>query len=147
MGVAHAAAQVLLAAAQVSHPDAMHVARPIVLAGLVGVVCAWSAIDGWRRVPKRGMAWLIGSLFGGVLAGLLGVIGEAAFVDQTGVWALAGALTGGAAFTALLIIAPAGLGLLAGSVVDPAPGRAELNGLDGGAGSTSSAGPVGQPRQ
>jgi hypothetical protein len=36
------------------------------------------------------------------------------FVDQPGVSALGGALTGGAAFSALLVLIPAGLGLFVG---------------------------------
>lgn len=114
MAVVHAATQTLLASAQVYHPDAMGLARPLALAGLVGVACLWSAIDGWRRVPGRGLAWFFAALFGGLLAGLLGVLGQALFVDQTGISALGAALTGGAAFTALLIMVPAGLGLAVG---------------------------------
>ncbi|HWE88142.1 MAG TPA: B-4DMT family transporter [Pseudonocardiaceae bacterium] len=114
MAVLHALTQTLLAAAEIDHPGAMSLIRPLALAGLVGAACLWSAIDGWRRVPGRGMAWFWAALFGGLLAGLLGVLGQALFVDQSGLSALAPALTGGAAFTALLIMVPAGLGLAVG---------------------------------
>src|SRR5699024_3254700 len=49
------------------------------------------------------------------LAGILGVVGRGLFVDQTGVAALGEALTGGAAFLALLVIVPAGIGMFVGS--------------------------------
>jgi hypothetical protein len=50
---------------------------------------------------------------------VLGVIGRSVFVDQTGVSELGSALTGGAAFTALLVFVPAGIGLLAGKWIRP----------------------------
>jgi hypothetical protein len=123
MAVLHAGTQTVLAAAQIDHPGAMSLVRPLALAGLVGAACLWSAIDGWRRVPDRGMAWFWAALLGGVLAGVLGVLGQAVFVDQTGLSALAPALTGGAAFTALLIMVPAGLGLAVGGRLTAPPPR------------------------
>ena len=48
------------------------------------------------------------------MAGILYVIGRAVFVDQTSASDLGGALTGGAAFSALLVLVPAGLGLFVG---------------------------------
>jgi hypothetical protein len=53
---------------------------------------------------------------------LLGVIGRGTLVDQTGVWALGSALTGGAAFTALVILVPAGLGLAVGGRLEAPAG-------------------------
>lgn len=43
--------------------------------------------------------------------------GRAVFVDQTGVSELGRALTGGAAFSALLVLIPAGLDLFAGAKI------------------------------
>jgi hypothetical protein len=48
------------------------------------------------------------------------VIGRAIFVDSAGTSELWPALTGGAAFTALLVLVPAGLGLLVGARIHPA---------------------------
>lgn len=128
MAVVNAAAQTVLAKMEITHPSNMSVLRPITLAILVGVALLWGGIDGWLRLGGRrpGMAWFYGALVGGVLAGLLGVIGQAIFVDQTGVWALGSALTGGAAFTALLILVPAALGLQVGKHLD-ASGKAARN--------------------
>jgi hypothetical protein len=121
MAVVNAVAQTVLAKIEVSHPTSGSVLEPITLAVVVGVAGLWGGLDGWLRRggERRGMAWFYAGLFGGLLAGLLGVIGQAAFVDQTGIWALGAALTGGAAFTALLIMVPAGLGLLVGSRLAP----------------------------
>ena len=86
----------------------------LALAVLVGAAALWSALDAWRDVPDRGRAWFIAALVAGVVSGILYVIGRAVFVDQTGVSELGGALTGGAAFSALLVLIPAGLGLFVG---------------------------------
>jgi hypothetical protein len=124
MAVVNGAAQTLLGAIEAGHPTSDRVAEPVTVAILAGVALCWGAIDGWLRKPGRGMAWFYASLIGGLLAGVLGVVGKAAFVDATGVWALGSALTGGAAFTALLILAPAGLGLaVGGKLFQPPAGR------------------------
>ena len=119
MAVLYAAAETLLAAVQVNHPNSGSVLDPIVLAVLVGVSGLWAGVDGWLRKPRRGMNWFYGGLIGGVLAGLLSVIAKALFVDQTGVWALGPALTGDAAFIALLIMVPGGLGIAVGGRLEP----------------------------
>ncbi len=119
MAVIYAAAETMLAEVQVNHPDSGSVLDPIVLAVLVGVSGTWAGVDGWLRKPRRGMNWFYAGLIGGVLAGLLSVIAKAVFVDQTGVWALGPALTGDAAFIALLIRVPAGLGIAVGGRLDP----------------------------
>jgi hypothetical protein len=67
---------------------------------------------------------LIACLIAGWGAAVLGVIGKSVFVDQTGVAELGGALTGGAAFTALLVLIPAAIGLAAGRwITVPRPGQ------------------------
>lgn len=114
MAVVNGAAQTLLGAIEAGHPTSGNVAEPITIAVLAGVALFWGALDGWLRKRGRGMNWFYAALIGGFVAGLLGVIGKAAFVDATGVSALGAALTGGAAFTALLILLPAGLGLVVG---------------------------------
>jgi hypothetical protein len=47
------------------------------------------------------------------------VLGQGVFVDDTGVESLGAAITGGAAFTALLVLVPAGIGLALGRLARP----------------------------
>ncbi|MGW4523463.1 B-4DMT family transporter [Amycolatopsis sp. NPDC004378] len=114
MAVLHGVALTLLAKYAVYHPTDQTLVTSLALAVLVGAAALWSALDGWRGLPDRGRAWFIAALVTGVVSGILYVIGRAAFVDQTGVSELGGALTGGAAFSALLVLIPAGLGLFVG---------------------------------
>ncbi|WP_407655629.1 B-4DMT family transporter [Amycolatopsis rhabdoformis] len=141
MAVVHAAAMTLLAKWSVFHPTDQTVITSVTLAVLVGVAALWGAVDGWLGKPDRGRAWFIASLVAGVVSGILYVIGRAVFVDQTGTAELGAALTGGAAFSALLVMVPAGLGLFVGSRVrrpaaeeEPEP---EDHGPDDGSGSQS----------
>lgn len=119
MAVLHAAAATALAKIAVYHPGEVNVITALVLALLVGAAALWSAIDAWVRLVDRGRTWFITALVAGILSGVLSVIGRAVFVDQTGVSALRTALTGGAAFTALLVLVPAGLGLFVGGRLQP----------------------------
>jgi len=114
MAVLHGVALTLLAKYAVYHPTDQTLVTSVALAVLVGAAALWSALDAWRDVPDRGRAWFIAALVAGVVSGILYVIGRAVFVDQTGVSELGGALTGGAAFSALLVLIPAGLGLFVG---------------------------------
>ena len=122
MAVVYAAAETVLAEVQVNHPTSGSVLDPILLALLVGVSGLWAGVDGWLRRPRRGMNWFYAALIGGLLAGVLSVLARGLFVDQTGVWALAPALTGDAAFIALLIMLPAGLGIAVGGRLQPPTG-------------------------
>ncbi|MCR6482624.1 B-4DMT family transporter [Amycolatopsis sp. OK19-0408] len=115
MAVLHGVALTLLAKYAVYHPTDQTLVVSLALAVLVGAAALWSALDAWRGVPERGRAWFIAALVTGVVSGILYVIGRAVFVDQTGVSDLGGALTGGAAFSALLVLVPAGLGLFVGA--------------------------------
>lgn len=114
MGLLHGAVQTGVAAVGVHTPEATSI-RPIAIGLLVVAAVLWGAVDTVRELPGRGMQWFIAALIAGPFAGALGVIGSALLVDQTGQEALWVALTGGAAFTALLILAPAGLGMLLGN--------------------------------
>jgi MFS family permease len=113
MGLLHGAVQTGVAAVAVRSPEASSVG-PIAIGLLIAAAVIWGAVDTLRDLPSRGMQWFIASLVAGPFAGALGVIGSALLVDQTGQEALWVALTGGAAFTALLVLAPAGLGMLLG---------------------------------
>jgi hypothetical protein len=114
MGLLHAVADTALAKESVYVPTGLLTTQIVVIALLVGAAALWSAIDAWLRRDELGRTWLIAALVAGPVSGVLYVIGRAAFVDQTGVSELWPALTGGAAVTALLVLIPAGLGMVAG---------------------------------
>ncbi|MGQ0837408.1 B-4DMT family transporter [Actinokineospora sp.] len=115
LAVVHAIAAVVVAALRAGDPTGQAGVEALVLGVLVGVAAVWAAVDAWRGVADRARAWVLTALIAGWGAGVLSVIGRAVFVDQTGTSALGQALTGGAAFTALLVLVPAGLGLLVGT--------------------------------
>lgn len=119
LAVVHAAAYVVAAKLIIFRVIDQTVASSVVIALLIGVALAWSSVDGWLRRADRGRNWVLGSLVAGPLAAILYVIGRSAFVDQTGVSDLGVQLTSGAAFTALLVLLPAGLGLFVGSRLEP----------------------------
>lgn len=115
MAVVHAAAETLRADFGVQHPTSRTLFEAITLGVLVGVAAVWGAVDKWHGLEDAGRTWLIASLVAGWGSAILGVIGKSIFVDQTGVADLGSALTGGAAFTALLVVIPAAIGLAAGN--------------------------------
>jgi hypothetical protein len=125
MAVVHAAAETVRADFGVQHPTSRTLFEAIVLGVLVGAAAVWGAVDRWRGVEDAGRAWLIASLVAGWGAAVLGVIGKSIFVDQTGVADLGSALTGGAAFTALLVLIPAAIGLGAGNWIRSSRGTDE----------------------
>ncbi|HEY8373843.1 MAG TPA: B-4DMT family transporter [Pseudonocardiaceae bacterium] len=112
MAAVHAVAQVVVAAGAVTGPDRM--IRVVALVALAGVGVLWGATDGRREHPHAALVWFRAGLLAGPVAGLLGVLGRNLLVDGTGVEALPVALTGGAAFTALLVMGPAALGTALG---------------------------------
>ncbi|TDV48974.1 hypothetical protein CLV71_108335 [Actinophytocola oryzae] len=115
MAVVHAAAETLRADFGVAHPTSRTLFEALTLGVLVGVAAVWGAVDRWRGLEDAGRTWLIASLVAGWGSAVLGVVGKSVFVDQTGVADLGAALTGGAAFTALLVLIPAAIGLGAGN--------------------------------
>jgi hypothetical protein len=115
MAVVHAAAETVRADFGVAHPTSRTLFEAVTLGVLVGVAAVWGAVDRWRDLEDAGRTWLVASLVAGWGAAILGVIGKSIFVDQSGVADLGGALTGGAAFTALLVLIPAAIGLGAGN--------------------------------
>lgn len=117
MALLHGAAVTVLAKYEVYNPTDQTLVVSLALAVLVGAAAGWSAVDAWQDKPERGKNWFIAALIAGPVSGVLYVIGRAVFVDQTGVSELGGALTGGAAFSALLVLIPAGLGLFVGSKI------------------------------
>jgi hypothetical protein len=114
LAVVHAVAETVRADFGVHHPTSRTLFEAIMLGVLVGVAAVWGAVDRWRGLEDAGRTWLIACLVAGWGAAVLGLVGKSVFVDQTGVADLGGALTGGAAFTALLVLVPAAIGLGAG---------------------------------
>jgi len=131
MAVLHAAAAVTLAKIAVDAPPDVDVITAVVIALLVGAAALWSAIDAWLRRDGRGRDWFIAGVFAGPVAGVLTVAGKAVLVDQTGLRELWPALSGGAAFTALLVVIPAGLGLFVGGRLRAPAGRRDDDEYDG----------------
>ncbi|CCH33569.1 B-4DMT family transporter [Actinosynnema sp. NPDC047251] len=121
MGLLHGGVQVGTDAVAVHSPGAGSPIRYIALGLVVVAGLLWGALDAWRGLDGRGMVWFFAALVAGPVAGLVGVLGKSALVDQTGVEALGAALTGGAAFTALLVLATAAIGLGLGNAL-PQPG-------------------------
>ncbi|MEU3622617.1 hypothetical protein BS329_25015 [Amycolatopsis coloradensis] len=117
MALLHGVAVTVLAKYEVFNPTDKTLVTSLALAVLVGAAAGWSAVDAWRDKPERGKNWFIAALIAGPVSGVLYVIGRAVFVDQTGASELGGALTGGAAFSALLVLIPAGLGLFVGGLI------------------------------
>ncbi|MFC5288590.1 B-4DMT family transporter [Actinokineospora guangxiensis] len=123
LAVVHATANVVVSLLRVKDPTGQTTVSALTLGLLAGIAAVWAATDTWRSVPDRGRTWVIASLIAGWGSAVLGVIGRAAFVDATSTSALGSALTGGAAFTALLVLIPAALGLLTGPYLTRSPTR------------------------
>jgi hypothetical protein len=116
MGLFHGGVQTGTSAVSVHSPDAASSTRYIALGLVVVVGVLWGALDAWRQLDGRGMVWFFAALVAGPLAGVVGVVGRS-LVDQTGLEALGPALTGGAAFTALLVMVTSGVGTAVGGAL------------------------------
>jgi hypothetical protein len=117
LALLHAAADTLISYYRLGEPTALSVPRGIALGVLVGVALLWGGLDGLQRKLDRGRTWALAAIFGGLLAAVLGLIAKAILLSQTNgedVWP---AITGGAAFTALLILIPAGIGIAVGGAM------------------------------
>ncbi|WP_215543717.1 B-4DMT family transporter [Amycolatopsis sp. CA-230715] len=125
MGLLHAVAATLLAKVAVNSPTDTITTRVVTIALLVGAAALWSALDGWLRHRDLGRAWFIGALVAGVVAPILSTIGRAVFVDQTGIGTFFDEFLGTFAFTALLVLVPAGLGLFVGGRIGKAADEPE----------------------
>jgi hypothetical protein len=130
MAVLHAAVQVGVAAARIDTPGAIVVVRPAALGVLAAAAVLWGGLDGWLRRDRQGkaLAWFVAGLLAGPVAGVLGLIGQSALLDQAGVEVLGTAITSGAAFTALLVMVPAEVGLALGRLVQPRRRRPVIGG-------------------
>ncbi|GAA1297699.1 hypothetical protein [Saccharothrix xinjiangensis] len=121
LGLLHGAVQTGVVAVGVHSPGAASSTRYIALVLLVVVGGLWGALDAWRGMRGPGMVWFSAGLVAGPVAGVVGVAGRS-LVDQTGWESLGSALTGGAAFTALVVMATAGVGVAVGSRLPQAEG-------------------------
>jgi hypothetical protein len=119
MTVVHTAGQTVTAFVRAWAPTWVSIAGASTLGLVVGIAVAWGAADGWLRRDRPATTWLVAALVTGPVAGLLGVIAQAVLVDATGLAAVWPALTGGAAFTALLVLVPAAAGTGAGRLLEP----------------------------
>ncbi len=122
MTLVHTAGQSAMSFVRASAPERAPIAAASVLGLLVAVALAWGAADSWLRHDRPATTWLLAALVTGPVAGLLGVIVRTAFIDATRMTALWPALTGGAAFTALLVLVPAVAGIGAGRLLEPPSG-------------------------
>lgn len=104
---------------------------------LVLAALLWAGLDAVRedredsRRDDLGARWLKTALVVGPLAGLAGWTVQGLLIDASGNEQLLVELTGGAAFTALLVLLPAALGLFAGGRVrhdEPEPEREPTSG-------------------
>ncbi|ONI90310.1 hypothetical protein ALI22I_12885 [Saccharothrix sp. ALI-22-I] len=126
MGLFHGGVQTGTSAVSVYSPEAASSIRYIAIGLVVVIGVLWGALDAWRQLDGRGMVWFFAALVAGPLAGIAGVAGRS-LVDQTGLESLGPALTGGAAFTALLVMATAGIGMGIGNVL-PQPEESQPDG-------------------
>ncbi|PRY28678.1 B-4DMT family transporter [Umezawaea tangerina] len=117
MGLLHGAVQAGVVAVNVRSPEASSSVRVIAFGLVVVVALLWGALDAWRGMDGRGLCWFFAALVAGPLAGVLGVLGTGLLVDQTGTESLWPALTGGAAFTALVVLVSAAIGMGVGNLL------------------------------
>ncbi|XVS68396.1 hypothetical protein ACQPYE_30250 [Actinosynnema sp. CA-299493] len=116
LGLFHGGVQTGASAVSVHSPEASSSTRYIAFGLVVVIGVLWGALDAWRLLDGRGMVWFAAALVAGPLAGAVGVAGRS-LVDQTGLESLGPALTGGAAFTALLVMATAAVGMGIGNAL------------------------------
>ncbi|WP_367137699.1 hypothetical protein [Saccharothrix sp. HUAS TT1] len=116
LGLLHGGVQTGTSAVSVHSPEAAAPTRYIAIGLVVVVGLLWGALDAWRQLEGRGLAWFAAGLLAGPVAGVVGVAGRSA-VDQTGLESLGPALTGGAAFTALLVMATGAVGMGIGNAL------------------------------
>jgi hypothetical protein len=127
LGALHGAVQTGTAAVSAHSPGAASSVRYIALGLVVVVGVLWGALDAWRGMDGAGTVWFATGLVAGPVAGVVGVAGRS-LVDQTGLEALGSALTGGAAFTALLVMATGGLGVAIGRKLPQPDGAGGVGG-------------------
>ncbi|MBB5804477.1 hypothetical protein F4560_004245 [Saccharothrix ecbatanensis] len=127
MGLFHGGVQTGTSAVSVYSPEAASSIRYIAIALVVVIGLLWGALDAWRQLEGRGMVWFIAALVAGPLAGIASVIGRS-LVDQTGLEELWPALTGGAAFTALLVMTTSGVGIAIGNALPQPDGSRQPDG-------------------
>ncbi len=120
MMLLHVGVRTALGFAALSWPTSGQTQRTAGLVVVVVVAMVWAGLDVVREnlddderddLPLR---WLKAAVLAGPVAGLAGWAVEGMFIDSTGTSALGGDVIGGGAFTALLIVVPAMIGLAFG---------------------------------
>jgi len=112
-----------------SGPAAETALRFTAIAVLVAVVLVWAGLDAVRDDPADEsrpdlmVRWSATALLVGPLAGLFGWALQSWLVDASGAERLGVELTGGAAFTVLLVLVPGVLGVALGRRIAPAGDR------------------------
>ncbi|RZS43181.1 hypothetical protein EV193_102159 [Herbihabitans rhizosphaerae] len=121
LGVLHAVVETLRAYFVARDPSALPTVLPAVaLAVLVAAAALWAGVDALLKHDMDFYRWFYAGLVAAPIAGILRVIGKATLVDQSDAGELGAALTSGAAFTALLVMVPAWLGMVVGQRLRPA---------------------------
>ncbi|TDQ01197.1 B-4DMT family transporter [Labedaea rhizosphaerae] len=145
LAVLHAAADTLIAYYRLGEPTALSLPRGVALGVLVGVAALWGALDGLRRKLDSGRTWVLAAIFGGLLAAIIGLVAKAILLNQTSEEDIWPAITGGAAFTALLVLIPAGIGLAVGGAMKSPRKPVELDDSDENADDEDDEEPVAKP--
>ena len=120
MMLLHVGVRTALGFAALSWPTSGQTQRIAGLVLVVVVAMAWAGLDGVRENvddDQRGdltVRWLKAAVLAGPVAGLAGWAVEGMFIDSTSTSTLGGDVVGGGAFTALLILVPAMIGLAFG---------------------------------
>lgn len=128
----HAAVAIGVEVAAVRWPEEGGWLRVVALVVLVVAALVWGTWDGTRAARSwddPAARWLKAGLLTGPVAGLVVLLVRAGLLDATGMESASAALTGGAAFTALLVLLPAVVGLLLGRWL-VAPPKARRAGAD-----------------
>ncbi len=125
MMLLHVGVRTALGFAALSWPTSGQTQRTAGLVVVVVVAMVWAGLDVLREnvddaerddLPLR---WLKAAVLAGPVAGLVGWAVESVFIDSVGTSTLVGDVIGGGAFTALLIVVPAMIGLAFGRLARP----------------------------
>lgn len=120
MVLLHVAVRTTLGLAALSWPTSGPTQRTAGLVVVVVVAMVWAGLDALRErtddEPGADLTvrWLKAAVLAGPVAGLVGWAVEGIFIDSSGTSTLLGDVLGGGAFTALLILVPAVVGLAFG---------------------------------
>ncbi|GAB2927074.1 hypothetical protein GCM10027047_24930 [Rhodococcus aerolatus] len=129
----HAAVSVGVGLLAAEHPEQGSWLRLVALGLLLAVALVWGTWDGTREARATddlSARWLKAGLAAGPVAAFAAWLVRVLAVDATGLESLWGQLTGGASFTALMVLVPAVVGVVLGRwlVASPRAPRAPRRG-------------------